>query len=168
MLIIYGFVLGYGKYDNTVPFEDAESQGVCLAGETQALCFDGETQAVDNVDCTEDLCTQLSDDTEVVADTDDEGTKKIKVLSDTEELSDVDYAKRVDSHTVGTMLQTGLQKQNRGESKEVLISEEYNTGLKNLVNINCLSLIACYVLELYPDNIKYVTRKHACLMLGKK
>lgn len=113
---------GCGLFDNTVPSEDAETQGVCLAG---------ETQAVDDLGV-EDLCTQLFDDcdTQVVVDTDDEGTKQNEVLSDTEALSDFDSMKRVDSHKVeeDTMLQTGLQKQNGGESNEVQISKGCNKG----------------------------------------
>ncbi|KAK1390514.1 BRCT domain-containing protein [Heracleum sosnowskyi] len=115
-------LLGCGLFDNTVPSEDDETQGACLAG---------ETQAVDDLGA-EDLCTQLFDDcdTEVVVETDDDGTKQNEVLSDTEALSDVVSAKRVDSRTVEeeTMLQTGVQKQNGGESKEVQIIEECNTG----------------------------------------
>lgn len=126
MLISYHSALGCGLYDNTVPSEDAESQGVCLAG---------ETQAVDDLGA-EDLCTQLFDDcyTEVVVDTDNEGTKQTKVLSDTEALCHDVPAKRVDSHTVEEemMLQSCVQKQNGGESEEVQIIEERNTGLKIL------------------------------------
>ncbi|KAL8121647.1 uncharacterized protein LOC141659183 isoform X1 [Apium graveolens] len=113
---------GCGLYDNTVPSEDAESQGVCLAG---------ETQAVDDLG-SEDLCTQLLDDgyTEVVVDTDNDGTKQIEVLSDTEALPDVVFEKRVDSHTVEEemMLQSCVRKQNGRESKEVQIIEKHNTG----------------------------------------
>nr|XP_017219365.1 PREDICTED: uncharacterized protein LOC108196552 isoform X1 [Daucus carota subsp. sativus] len=123
---------GYESYDDAVTLEDAETQGVCLAGETQALCYDGETEAVDDVDCAEDLCTQLFDDhdTEVVVDVDDEGAKRNGVLDDTEALSDVDCVERVDNHTVvqDIMLQTCLQKQDDGDFKEVENTEECDTA----------------------------------------
>ena len=134
VMIRYGFVSGYESYDDAVTLEDAETQGVCLAGETQALCYDGETEAVDDVDCAEDLCTQLFDDhdTEVVVDVDDEGAKRNGVLDDTEALSDVDCVERVDNHTVvqDIMLQTCLQKQDDGDFKEVENTEECDTGPK--------------------------------------
>lgn len=135
MIISCNFVSGSGSFDNTVPFEDAETQVVCLAGETQVLDFDCETQAVENLDCAED-CTQLCEDfdTEVVVNTDDEGTKKTEVLSETEELSDVDSMKKIGIYPVEpeNKMQTAMHKQG-GECKDTLSTEECNTGLKNLV-----------------------------------
>ncbi|KAL1806620.1 hypothetical protein ACET3Z_029688 [Daucus carota] len=126
------FLDGSGSFDNTVPFEDAETQVVCLAGETQVLDFDCETQAVDNLDCTENLCTQLYDDfdMEVVGDTDDEGTKKTELVSDTEELSDVDSLKELGSHPgePENILQTDVHKQSGGACKDIPVTKECNTG----------------------------------------
>ncbi|XP_074341141.1 uncharacterized protein LOC141678683 isoform X2 [Apium graveolens] len=123
---------GSGSFDNTVPFEDAVTQVVCLAGETQVLDFDCETQAVENLDCAEDFCTQLCDDfdTEVVVDTDDEGTKQIEVLNDTEELSDVDSLKKVSSYPVEleNIMQTAMHKQSGIERKDIPTTEECNKG----------------------------------------
>lgn len=136
-MMSYDFVSGSGSFDNTVPFEDAETQVVCLAGETQVLDFDCETQAVDNLDCTENLCTQLYNDfdMEVVGDTDDEGTKKTELVSDTEELSDVDSLKELGSHPgePENILQTDVHKQSGGACKDIPVTKECNTGLKNLV-----------------------------------
>lgn len=137
MIINCNFVSGSGSFDNTVPFEDAETQVVCLAGETQVLDFDCETQAVENLDCAEDMCTQLCDDfdTEVVVDTDDEGTKKTEVLSHTEELSDVDSMKKIGIYPgePENIMQTAKNKQSGGECEDIMITEECNTGLKNVV-----------------------------------
>lgn len=126
------FVQSPGLFDDTVPHEDVETQVVNLGGETQVLNFGGETQAVEDLNCAEDVCTQLFDDcdTEVVVDTDDEETERTEVLGDTEEWSDVDSLKRVGSHPVHqeNMLQTALHKQVGGISKAARTIEECNTG----------------------------------------
>lgn len=126
------FLQSPGLFDDTVPLEDVETQVVNLGGETQVLSFGGETQAVDDLNCAEDICTQLFDDcnTEVVVDTDDEETERTEVLGDTEEWSDVDSVKRVGSHPVHqeNMLQTALHKKVGGVSKAARTIEECNTG----------------------------------------
>lgn len=121
-----------GLFDDTVPFDDLETQAVDLGGETQLLYFGGETQAVDDLNCDDDVCTQLFDDlsTQVVVDTDDEGTERTEVLGEAEELTDVDSLRRVDSYLVNqeNVMQTSLHIQVGGVSKAAWTIEECNTG----------------------------------------
>ncbi|XWS53687.1 hypothetical protein CRYUN_Cryun10bG0021900 [Craigia yunnanensis] len=76
-------------YDNNVPVEDAfETQAVNLDGETQVLNFGGETQVLDDLDCFENMETQLLDefDDEVALDSDGEATDETEVLDDGDEV----------------------------------------------------------------------------------
>ncbi|XP_021291395.1 uncharacterized protein LOC110421980 isoform X1 [Herrania umbratica] len=82
--------------DDNVPVEDAfETQVVNFCGETQVLNFGGETQVLDDVDCFENMETQLLDefDDEVALDNDGEGTDVTEVLDDGDEDSNDDLSR---------------------------------------------------------------------------
>ncbi|XP_022760472.1 uncharacterized protein LOC111306803 isoform X2 [Durio zibethinus] len=82
---------------STVPFDDnngladyeLETQVLNLGGETQVLNFGSETQVLDDLDCFENMETQLLDEfnDEVAPDSDGEGTDGTEVLDDDDEVS---------------------------------------------------------------------------------
>ncbi|MBA0612528.1 hypothetical protein Godav_013124, partial [Gossypium davidsonii] len=77
--------------DNNVAVEDGlETQILNLGEETQVLDFGGETQVLDDLDCCENIETQLLDafDVSVVLDSEGEGTDGTEVFDDGDEVSD--------------------------------------------------------------------------------
>ncbi|XP_012482073.1 uncharacterized protein LOC105796804 isoform X2 [Gossypium raimondii] len=77
--------------DNNVAVEDGlEIQILNLGEETQVLDFGGETQVLDDLDCCENIETQLLDafDVSVVLDSEGEGTDGTEVFDDGDEVSD--------------------------------------------------------------------------------
>ncbi|XWS39078.1 hypothetical protein CRYUN_Cryun18bG0019300 [Craigia yunnanensis] len=91
-------------YDDNVPVEDAfETQVVNLVGETQVLNFGGETQVLDDLDCFENMETQLLDefDEEVALDSDGEATVGTEVLDDGDELPNDEVVRGYCGQSVG-------------------------------------------------------------------
>ncbi|XVF28433.1 hypothetical protein REPUB_Repub15cG0029000 [Reevesia pubescens] len=75
--------------DNNVPVNDGfETQVVDFGEETQVLNFGGETQVLEDLDCFDNMETQLLDEfyDEVALDSDGEGTDETEVLDDGDEV----------------------------------------------------------------------------------
>ena len=128
-------------FDDTLLVEDdfetqvnlgGETQVVNLGDETQVVNLGDETQVLDYLDGVENNGTQLlydDCDTEVVVDTDDEGSGRTEILCDTDEVSDASIVrKRVDQEN---MLHTALQKNDGGlfqAQKRALSNEDCSSG----------------------------------------
>ncbi|KAE8711943.1 BRCT domain-containing DNA repair protein, putative isoform 7 [Hibiscus syriacus] len=75
--------------DNIAPMEDGfETKFPNVCGETQVSNLDGETQVLDDLDCLENMETQLLDEfgDEIVDDSDGEGTKGTDILDHGDEV----------------------------------------------------------------------------------
>ncbi|TYG98501.1 hypothetical protein ES288_A10G121700v1 [Gossypium darwinii] len=117
---------------STVPFDDynvqvedgLETQALNLGGETQVLNFDGETQVLDDLDCFENMETQLLDEFNdaIAADSDSEGMEGTEILDQGDEVSN-------DEIVTGDCGQFLVQKKESLEQHNASTNEQMNSGI---------------------------------------
>ncbi|MFQ6646156.1 hypothetical protein Gotur_020576 [Gossypium turneri] len=117
---------------STVPFDDynvqvedgLETQALNLGGETQVLNFDGETQVLDDLDCFENMETQLLDEFNdaIAADSDSEGMEGTEILDQGDEVSN-------DEIVTGDCGQFLVQMKESLEQHNASTNEQMNSGI---------------------------------------
>ncbi|KAE8660117.1 BRCT domain-containing DNA repair protein, putative isoform 7 [Hibiscus syriacus] len=102
-----------------------------LGGETQELNLDSETQVLDELDCFENMETQLLDefDDEIVADSDGEGTEGTEILDHGDEV-------------LNDNIVTGDCGRSLGQVEKKPSLEQYNTCKGEQLNSVCMSRIS--------------------------
>ncbi|TYI05906.1 hypothetical protein ES332_A10G121300v1 [Gossypium tomentosum] len=95
-----------------------------LGGETQVLNFDGETQVLDDLDCFENMETQLLDEFNdaIAADSDSEGMEGTEILDQGDEVSN-------DEIVTGDCGQFLVQKKESLEQHNASTNEQMNSGI---------------------------------------
>ncbi|GMI69812.1 hypothetical protein HRI_000650500 [Hibiscus trionum] len=109
--------------DNISPVEDGfETQFLNLGGETQVLNLDGETQVLDDLDCFENMETQLLDefDDKIVADSDGEGTEGTELLDHDGEVLNDEIVSRDCGRSLGQVEKKGSFEQHNTSKDEKL------------------------------------------------
>lgn len=133
---------------STVPFDDynvqvedgLETQALNLGGETQVLNFDGETQVLDDLDCFENMETQLLDEFNdaIAADSDGEGMEGTEILDQGDEVSNDEVV------TVDCRQFLGQKKESL-ELHNASTNEQMNSGIFFLNLLEYTEVLARYI-----------------------